>query len=112
LEVFPKRTINLILKKTWASLGAQMVKNLPPVQETQLRSLGQDDPPEKGMATAPGFLPGEFYGQRRLVSYSSCGCKERLTLFLKKTQKNLKLCCCCFLFLGPFYVVEVTNTKA
>ena len=32
-------------------LVAQMVKNLPAMQETQLRSLGQEDPLEKGMAT-------------------------------------------------------------
>ena len=30
----------------WASLVAQMVKNLPPVQETQVRSLGREDPLE------------------------------------------------------------------
>ena len=30
---------------------AQMVKNLPAMQETQLQSLGQDDPLEKEMAT-------------------------------------------------------------
>ena len=29
---------------------AQMVKNLPAVQETQVRSLGSEDPLEKGMA--------------------------------------------------------------
>ena len=29
----------------------QMVKNLPAMQETQVRSLGQEDPLEKGMAT-------------------------------------------------------------
>ena len=33
------------------SLMAQMVKNLPAVQETWVRSLGQNDPLEKGMAT-------------------------------------------------------------
>ena len=32
-------------------LVAQMVKNLSAVQETWVRSLGQEDPPEKGMAT-------------------------------------------------------------
>ena len=32
-------------------LVAQGVKNLPAVQETQVRSLGQEDPLEKGMAT-------------------------------------------------------------
>ena len=34
-----------------ASLLAQMVKNLPAVQETQVQSLGWEDPLEKGMAT-------------------------------------------------------------
>ena len=29
----------------------QMIKNLPTVQETQVQSLGQEDPLEKGMAT-------------------------------------------------------------
>ena len=35
----------------WASLVVQMVKNLPAMQETQVLSLGQEDPLEKGMAT-------------------------------------------------------------
>ena len=34
-----------------ACLVAHMVRNLPAMQETQLRSLGQEDPLEKGMAT-------------------------------------------------------------
>ena len=39
-----------------ASLVAQMVKNLPTVLETQVRSLGQKDPLEKGMATHSSIL--------------------------------------------------------
>ena len=35
---------------------AQMVKNLPAMQETQVRSLGQDDPLEEGMATHSSIL--------------------------------------------------------
>ena len=35
---------------------AQMVKNLPAVQETQVRSLGHEDPLEKGMATHSSIL--------------------------------------------------------
>ena len=34
----------------WASLAARTVKNLLAVQETWVRSLGQEDPLEKGMA--------------------------------------------------------------
>ena len=43
-------------KREWASLAAQMVKNLPALQETQIRSLGQEDPLEKRMATHSGIL--------------------------------------------------------
>ena len=35
---------------------AQMVKNLPAMQETQVRSLGQEDPLEKEMATHSSTL--------------------------------------------------------
>ena len=34
----------------------QMVKNLLAMQETWVRSLGQEDPLEKGMATHPSIL--------------------------------------------------------
>ena len=40
----------------WASLMAQMVKNLSAMQETQVRSLGREDPLEKGMATHSSSL--------------------------------------------------------
>ena len=40
----------------WTSLVAQMVKNLPAIQETQVQSLGQEDPLEKGMATHSSIL--------------------------------------------------------
>ena len=39
-----------------ASLVSQMVKNLPAMQETQVQSLGQEDPLEKGMATYSNIL--------------------------------------------------------
>ena len=41
-----------------------MVKNLPAMQETQIQSLDQEDPLEKGMATHSIFLPGECHRQR------------------------------------------------
>jgi len=60
-----------------ASLVAQMVKNLPPMQETQVRSLGQEDPLEKGLASRSSILawripwteePGglQFFGSQRV----------------------------------------------
>ena len=39
-----------------ASLVAQMVKNLPSLQETWVQSLGWEDPLEKGMATHSSIL--------------------------------------------------------
>ena len=39
-----------------ASLVAQMIKYLPAMQETQVQSLGQEDPLEKGMATHSSIL--------------------------------------------------------
>ena len=39
-----------------ASLVAQTLKNLPIMQETWVRSLGQEDPLEKGIATHSSIL--------------------------------------------------------
>jgi len=48
-----------------------MVENLLVMQETWVRSLGWEDPLEKGNGfPTPVFLPGEFPGQRSLASYS------------------------------------------
>ena len=44
------------MNKLGASLVAQMVKNLSAVWETQVQSLGQEDPLEKGMTTHSGIL--------------------------------------------------------
>ena len=40
----------------WASLIAQMVKNLPAMQEPRVQSPGQEDPLEKEMATHSSIL--------------------------------------------------------
>ena len=37
-------------------IGSSTVKNLPAMQETQVQSLGWDDPLEKGMATHSNTL--------------------------------------------------------
>ena len=57
-----------------ASLVAQLVKSLPEMRETWVRSLGWEDPLEKEMAThSSGFLPGEFHGQKSLAGYNPWG---------------------------------------
>ena len=40
--------INIMLISTWASLVAQLVKNLPAIHETLVQFLAWEDPLEKG----------------------------------------------------------------
>ena len=77
-------------RREWASLVAQMVKNLPAMQETQIQSLGQEDPLEKGMATHSSILawrfpwieePGRLWG-----------CKESDVLLLLSCFIRVRLC--------------------
>ena len=64
----------------------EMVKTMPAMHETQVRSLGQEDTLEKGLATHSSILAGEFHGQRSLAGYSPSGCKESDT-----TEQSLPL---------------------
>ena len=60
------RTVNTVFNKGFIQLGlcdfnkdfpvAQTVKNLPVMQETRVRSLGWEDPLEKGMAIHSSIL--------------------------------------------------------
>ena len=45
---------------SWVSLVAQLVKNPTTMQETQVQSLDQEDPPEKEMATNTSILASEI----------------------------------------------------
>ena len=69
----------------WASLVAQTVKNLPEMQETQVQSLGHEDPLEK--ATHSSILSWRIPWRESLVGPNPRGCKEldtteRVTLSL------------------------------
>ena len=70
-----------------------MVKNLPAMKETRVRSLGQEDPLEKTKLTSLVFLPEEFHGQRNLVGCNSWRHKEsemteRLTVSLHSLERD------------------------
>ena len=73
--------ITLLYTWTYYNIGfpagsdAKDSANLPAMREARVQSLGWEDPLKKGMAT-PGFLPGEFHGQKSLASYSILGRKE------------------------------------
>ena len=60
----------------WASLVVQMVKNLPAMWETWVRSLGGEDTLKREWQPTPVFLPRESHGHRSLVGYSPQGRKE------------------------------------
>ena len=53
---FHGERLNYPLQCSWASLVAQMLKNLPAVQETRVWSLGWEDPLDKGMSTHSNIL--------------------------------------------------------
>ena len=52
----PREGIGYLFQYSWASLVAQMVKNLPAMRETWIQSLGWENPLEKGMATYSSIL--------------------------------------------------------
>jgi len=64
-----KQVINKDLLYSMASLEAQLVKNLPAMQETQVRSLGGEDPLEKEMVIHSNILAWK-------VGYCPWGRKE------------------------------------
>ena len=55
---------------------AQMVKCLPTTWETQVQSLGQEDPLETEMATPSSTLAWKIPWMEVLLGYSPWGCKE------------------------------------
>ena len=56
--------------------GGSVVKNLLPMQETQVGSWVENIPWRRKWQPAPAFLPGKSHGQRSLASYSPRGHKE------------------------------------
>ena len=57
---------------------AQTVKHLPAMWETQVRTLGQEDPLEKGMAIHSSILTWRipWAGIQSMAGYNPWGCKE------------------------------------
>ena len=63
------------------SLVAQLVNNLPAMQETQAWFLGWEDPLEEGMAPLPSILAWRVpWTERRLAGYSPWSRKSRTRL--------------------------------
>ena len=81
LESSPGEGMGFQLQYSWASLVVQLVKNLPAMREIWVRSLGWEDPLEKGKATTPVFWPGEFHGLYSPWGHKESDMTERLSLF-------------------------------
>ena len=81
-----------------ASLVAQMVKNLPEMQETQVWSLGWKDPPGEGYGNPLQYsVSGNSHGQRSLVGYSPWGSKQ------SDTTEWLTFCFTSYLLYSLFF---------
>ena len=95
LLIYYSNSLYWVLAVCWASLMAQMIKNLPAVQETKVEGRFftiwaiwvRKIPWRRKWQPAPVFLPGEFYGQRSLLGYSPWDCKE------SDTSELITLCC-------------------
>ena len=72
----------------WASLVTQLVKNPPAMWETCIRSLGQEDPPEKERLPTPVFWPREFHGLYSPWGYKESDMTEQLSLSLTLLEQN------------------------
>ena len=88
-----------LLRYPWASLVVQTVKNMPAMWEAQVRSLGQEDPLEKGMATCSSvriwrIQQTEEPGRHSPLGHRESDRTERLTLsllfMLRMFHHNLK----------------------
>ena len=75
----------------WAFLVAQMVKNLPAVWETWVRSLVGKIPWRRAWQPTPVFLPGESHGLRTLAGYGPWGRRESDTTERLSTSASFKL---------------------
>ena len=64
----------------WPSLVAQMVKNLPAMQETQVRPLDLEDPLEKEMAAHSSVLARRISWAEDLGGLQSMGSQSRTGL--------------------------------
>ena len=95
---FPSIYCEVLLHR--ASQVAQ-VKNPPVIQETQIWSLGQQDPLEKEMATHSSILAWEIPGQRSLVGYSPLGHKS-WTRLSDQTTTTTMFYIACLIFSASF----------
>ena len=91
---FLLRTLSIIAIR--APLVAQMAKNLPAMQKAQVRSLGQEDPLENGMAIHCSILAWRIPRTEETSELQPWGCKESditdCMLLLRSRVSRVRLC--------------------
>ena len=78
----------------WASLVAQLVKNLPAMHKTWVQSLVWEDSPGVGYSCLENP-----HGQRSLVGYSPWDCKESDTT--EQITLGIRVSACSISFIAP-----------
>ena len=92
IEIVSSEGIFVIyLPFSWASLVAQMVKNLSAMQETHVRSLGQEEPLEKGMTTYSNSLAWRIPWTEEPDELQSMG-SQRVGHGLHPSNRDSKWC--------------------
>ena len=72
----------------WSSLAAHTVKDLSVMRETWVRSLGQEDPLEKGMATHSSILAWRITRTEEPAGLQSMRSQRGLTVTERPTLKT------------------------
>ena len=85
----------------WASLGTQWWRIRLPVQGTQVRYLGQEDPRRRKWQPTSVSLPRKSHGQRSLEEYSPCSCKMVRHGLAAKTTKPMSNLICTKMVITP-----------
>ena len=97
-----------------------MVKNLPAMWETLVRSLDWEDALKKGMTPTLVFLPGEFHGQKSLAGYNPWAGKElemteqislHFTLWRSQTSEFISECTNSGVFISYYSLFQVTENS-
>ena len=87
----------------WASLVAQLVKNPPAMRETWVRSLGWEDPLEKGKAAHSGILAWRIAWTMSVCVYLNHSVVyQKVTQHCKSTISSVQLLSHVSLFTTPW----------
>ena len=98
----PGEGIGYTLQYSWASLVAQLVKNLPAMWDTWVWSLRWEDPWRRKRLPTPVFLPGDFHGLYIVHGVTKSN-------FHTSHKHTFKICSSCNRHSKPDAIQEVYN---